>query len=79
MSGPVFEREGYESISHDEFEDHIPNVRLVIVGEVNLTEQQGTVMATIDAFTERVRNMFDNEGIDWWIDEVLVNHNKEVD
>lgn len=72
MSGPVFEREGYESISHDEFEDHIPNVRLVIVGEVNLTEQQGTVTETIDAFTERVHDLLRDEGIDWWVDEVLV-------
>lgn len=72
MSGPIFEREGYTNIAHDEFEDHIPNVRLVIVGEVNLTEQQGTVTETVDAFTERVHKMLRDEGIDWWVDEVLV-------
>lgn len=73
MSGPISPRDDgfHEALSYD-YEERYPNVIVVISGEARLTEQEGTLQSTIDAFIERVNDVLAEEGIDWWVDTAYV-------
>ena len=74
MSGGIVPRaDGYREITGEDFEQRLPNVVIVVTVEVSLTEQDGTVQQTVDAWFERetdaINRVFDDD--QWYVSEVL--------
>jgi hypothetical protein len=73
MSGITNPHEdGFHEATSGDYEDFFPNVTIIVCGEARLTEQEGTLRCTVDAFIERVNDLMNEAGIEWWVDTCLV-------